>query len=74
MTAIGTETKEFYLRDLLRFAAALVVCFVRKLAHELSVLNGTAARFDFLASVVADHLFGGSSESRRGQYCRGEQT
>jgi hypothetical protein len=57
--------KAKYSRDLLRFAAALVVCLVRKLAHELPVLNRTAARFHFFASVVADHLLSRSGESSR---------
>jgi hypothetical protein len=48
----------------LRFAAALVVCLVGELAHELSVFNGTAASFHFFASVRADHLLGRIGEAR----------
>jgi hypothetical protein len=48
----------------LRFAAALVVCLVRELAHELPVFNGTAASFHFFASVGTDHLFGRIGEAR----------
>jgi hypothetical protein len=47
----------------LRFAAALVVCLVRELANELSVLNGTAANFHSFASVGTDHLFAESAKS-----------
>ena len=47
----------------LRFAATLVVCLVRELAHELSVLNRTAASFHFFASVRTDHLFGRTGEA-----------
>lgn len=48
----------------LRFAAALVVCLVRELAHELPVFNGTAASFHFFVSVGTDHLFGRIGEAR----------
>lgn len=49
----------------LRFAAALVVCLLREVAHELSVPNRTAACFHFFASVGTDHLFGRIGEARR---------